>query len=79
MSYDPELRLLSTNSILDILCRFFDNTSTLFMQLGTQYMFKTILVFHIFFRVSLVCSCDMHLALFPMDEQTCYIFLASCK
>jgi len=28
-------------------------------------------------RVSLVCSCDMHLALFPMDEQTCFIFLAS--
>jgi len=28
-------------------------------------------------RVSLTCACSMHLALFPLDEQTCYLFVAS--
>jgi len=28
-------------------------------------------------RVSLICSCSMHLALFPMDEQTCHLNVAS--
>ena len=30
-------------------------------------------------RVSLTCACSMHLALFPMDEQTCRLNIASCK
>ena len=30
-------------------------------------------------RVSLICSCTMHLALFPLDEQTCHLNVASCK
>jgi len=28
-------------------------------------------------RVSLTCACSMHLALFPLDEQTCHLFVAS--
>ena len=32
-----------------------------------------------FFRVSLTCACSMHLALFPLDEQTCYLNIASCE
>jgi len=28
-------------------------------------------------RVSLTCACSMHLALFPLDEQTCYLNIAS--
>ena len=37
-------------------------------------------LFFIFFsRVSLIVSCSMHLALFPFDEQTCYLYVASCK
>lgn len=28
-------------------------------------------------RVSLICSCNMYLALFPMDEQTCHLNVAS--
>ena len=31
------------------------------------------------FRVSLTAACSMHLALFPLDEQTCNLFIASCK
>ena len=30
-------------------------------------------------RVSLICSCPMFLALFPFDEQTCPLSIASCK
>ena len=30
-------------------------------------------------RVSLICSCGMYLALFPFDEQTCNLDVASCK
>ena len=30
-------------------------------------------------RTSLLCSCSMHLARFPLDEQTCHLNLASCK
>ena len=33
----------------------------------------------IYLRVSLICSCPMKLALFPMDEQTCHLNVASCK
>eukprot|EP00091_Calanus_sinicus_P007351 TRINITY_DN18362_c0_g1_i1.p1 TRINITY_DN18362_c0_g1~~TRINITY_DN18362_c0_g1_i1.p1 ORF type:complete len:160 (-),score=32.24 TRINITY_DN18362_c0_g1_i1:57-476(-) len=28
-------------------------------------------------RVSLIVTCSMHLALFPFDEQTCYLYVAS--
>ena len=31
------------------------------------------------FRVSLTVSCSMQLRLFPFDEQTCHLYLASCK
>ena len=31
------------------------------------------------YRVSLICSCGMYLALFPFDEQTCNLDVASCK
>ena len=34
---------------------------------------------YLFCRVSLICSCNMYLALFPMDEQTCHLNVASCK
>ena len=37
------------------------------------------LIMHSLYRVSLICSCSMHLALFPMDEQTCHLNVASCK
>ena len=30
-------------------------------------------------RVSLTCACSMHLALFPLDKQTCNLDVASCK
>ena len=30
-------------------------------------------------RVSLTASCSMDLALFPLDEQTCHLYIASCK
>ena len=30
-------------------------------------------------RVSLVVSCSMHLSVFPMDEQTCHLNVASCE
>ena len=30
-------------------------------------------------RVSLTCACSMHLALFPLDMQTCNLDVASCK
>ena len=30
-------------------------------------------------RVSLICTCGMYLALFPFDEQTCNLDVASCK
>ena len=30
-------------------------------------------------RVSLTCACSMHLGLFPMDQQTCNLDVASCK
>ena len=30
-------------------------------------------------RISLTCFCSMYLALFPLDEQTCNLDIASCK
>ena len=30
-------------------------------------------------RVSLTASCSMDLALFPLDEQTCHLYIASCE
>ena len=27
----------------------------------------------------MTCACSMHLALFPLDEQTCYLNIASCE
>ena len=30
-------------------------------------------------RVSLTCACSMHLALFPLDMQTCNLDVASCE
>ena len=30
-------------------------------------------------RVSLTCACSMHLALFPLDKQTCNLDVASCE
>ena len=30
-------------------------------------------------RISITCACSMHLALFPLDEQTCSLDVASCK
>ena len=30
-------------------------------------------------RISLTCFCSMYLALFPLDEQTCVLDIASCK
>ena len=30
-------------------------------------------------RVSLTVACSMHLALFPLDKQTCSLDVASCK
>ena len=30
-------------------------------------------------RTSLVAACSMNLARFPLDSQTCYLYLASCK
>ena len=30
-------------------------------------------------RVSLTAACSMHLALFPLDEQVCHLYIASCK
>ena len=32
-----------------------------------------------YFRISITCACSMHLALFPLDEQTCTLDVASCK
>ena len=29
-------------------------------------------------RISLTCFCSMYLALFPLDEQTCNLDIASC-
>ena len=31
------------------------------------------------FRVSLTAACSMHLALFPLDEQVCHLYIASCE
>jgi len=28
-------------------------------------------------RISITCACSMHLALFPLDEQTCHLYVAS--
>ena len=30
-------------------------------------------------RISLTCFCSMYLALFPLDQQTCVLDIASCK
>ena len=30
-------------------------------------------------RISITCFCSMYLALFPLDEQTCKLDIASCK
>ena len=30
-------------------------------------------------RISLTCFCSMYLALFPLDEQTCVLDIASCE
>ena len=30
-------------------------------------------------RTSLRCACSMYLARFPLDQQTCYLYLASCR
>ena len=30
-------------------------------------------------RISITCACSMHLALFPLDEQTCTLDIASCE
>ena len=30
-------------------------------------------------RVSLICECGMYLSLFPFDQQTCTLDVASCK
>ena len=34
---------------------------------------------NVFFRISITCACSMHLALFPLDEQTCNLDIASCE
>ena len=31
------------------------------------------------FRISITCACSIHLALFPLDEQTGTLAVASCK
>ena len=34
---------------------------------------------NVMFRISITCACSMHLALFPLDEQTCNLDIASCE
>ena len=39
-----------------------------------------IITTHLLFnRISITCACSMHLALFPLDEQTCTLDIASCE
>ena len=30
-------------------------------------------------RISITCACPMHLSLFPLDQQTCTLDIASCE
>ena len=44
-----------------------------------RYPTLSYLTISIFYRISITCACSMHLALFPLDEQTCSLDVASCK
>ena len=58
-----------------------------FLALFHMFLFNTprsftIIILNIFsylFRISITCACSMHLALFPLDEQTCSLDVASCE
>ena len=63
----PSFSLLILMTLLDI----YDQLSIHVLGINVTSIIIT--------RVSLICSCPMFLALFPFDEQTCPLSIASCK
>ena len=51
----------------------------LLLLLTLLSLFLLLLLLLLSIRVSLIVSCPMHLQLFPMDEQTCHLNVASCR